>query len=112
LRKLLRRISALRPREFLRHSADPFPVFLDIAGIDAKEVFSRASLVYEEVVYHASILVAHHGILGLAIGQLRNVVGYEVVQKFLGGLAFHCYLAHMAYVEEPRFRSHALMLLR
>ena len=47
--------------------AHPFDVLVDVGGIDDKCVELFRTLIYQQVVHHAAVLVAHHAVENLAV---------------------------------------------
>ena len=75
------------------------------------EALTTASqAVSEQIVHHASVLVAHGGIAGLAVRHAGKVVGHEPVEVGQGVGAPEEQLSHVADVEQAAAGAHGPML--
>ena len=64
-----------------RVALEPGEVALVVARVRDGQEAVRREPVGEEVVEHAALLVAEHGVLGAALGELRDVVGEQPLQQ-------------------------------
>ena len=64
----------------------------------------------EEVVEHAAVVLAEHGVLGAAVGELGDVVGEDPLQERLGVGPARLDLAHVRDVEDAGALAHRLVL--
>ena len=80
-------------------AVDPFPVFVDIAGVDYHQIFGSRILVDDQVVHNTALAVRHAGVLRLACIELANVVGGDVLQEVQCAFAFYPELTHVAHVK-------------
>ena len=65
--------------------------------------------VYQEVVHGTAVRVAHHAVEHLAGLIAADVVGKDVVDKFLCLRAFHKNLAHVGHVEHAHMLPHRIV---
>ena len=66
--------------------------------IDKEEVVF-AHFVHEQIVYHASVRIAHHTIVHLAQRSIGNIVGKDVIYIFFCLIAGYAHFAHVRNVE-------------
>ena len=89
----------------------PGHVLVDVGGVDHEEKVVLAHLVYQQVVYSASVGIAHHAVEDLADGGVFHIVGEDVVHIPLGIGALDAYLTHVRYIEHTAVLAHGVMLL-
>lgn len=62
--------------------------------------------VYQNVIYHPTMFVAHRRVHDFTRHQSGNVVSNDVVNEIQGFFSFNFYLPHMRYVEQAGRVSH------
>ena len=88
----------------------PIPVLADVGGVDHRQPGRVRTAVDDQIVHHASVLVAHGGIAGLAVRHAGKVVGHEPVEVGQGVGAPEEQLSHVADVEQAAAGAHGPML--
>ncbi len=89
----------------------PFPVFINICGIDNEEEFVFAAFVNQQVVHHTAILVTHHTIENFSCRHTCDVVGEDMVDVTLGIRACDEYFTHMTHIEHATRLAYSLMFV-
>ena len=88
----------------------PIPVLADVGGVDHRQPGRVRTAVDDQIVHHASVLVAHGGIAGLAVRHAGKVVGHEPVEVGQGVGAPEEQLSHVADVEQAAAGAHGPVL--
>ena len=65
----------------------------------------------EHVVHHATLTVGEAGVLHLAVEEVLDVVGGDILHEVLGDGAFGAELAHVAHVEHAHVVADVVVLL-
>ena len=90
---------------------EPGEVGLVVARVRDGQEAVGAEPVREQVVEHAALLVAQHGVLRAVLGDLGDVVGEEPLEELLRSRPGRLDLAHVADVEHPGPLAHGHVLL-
>ena len=90
---------------------NPCPVLIDVGSIDDEEEAVFRHLIYQQVIHHATVVIAHHAIENLSGVNARDVVGEDVVDKTLGIGTTDQYLAHVTDVKDAAGRAYCLVLV-
>lgn len=90
---------------------EPGGVGADAGGVDDEEEFFGLDLIDVKVVNRAAALIAHQGVLALAVLQFADVVGQDAVEEFRGGAAAHDDLAHVGNIEQSGGGAHGLVFI-
>ncbi len=90
--------------------AHPVPVFIDVGGVGHHEVLVVMDAVDEHVVDHATLTVGEAGVLHLAVEEVLDVVGGDILHEVLGDGAFGAELAHVAHVEHAHVIADIVVL--
>ncbi len=64
-----------------------------------------AQMVHDEVVDDAAVFIQHGAVTHAADGEVREIIGQQVIQTFQRALAFENHFAHVGHVENARFRA-------
>ena len=81
----------------------PLKITLDMGSVDHDEVQAWFHPVNNQVVDHATAIVAHQCVLRLSQGHLADVIGEQMIQDPLSVRSRRQDLAHVADVEQPDF---------
>ena len=73
----------------------PIHIFVNVGSIDDDEIVLMSHLVDEQVIYGATVGVAHHAIVYFALWGVLDVVGEYVVYIFFGVWTAYAYFAHV-----------------
>ncbi len=90
---------------------EPSHDLLSIRGVDTNEKLVGFDVVDEDVVLDAPLGVAHHRILGGADGDLRDIVGGDILQKPDGAWTGDRDPAHVAHVKKTRLAADGVILV-
>ena len=90
---------------------NPSHVFIDVGGVNHNEEVAVGHLIHQQVVDHATVRVAHHAVVYLAIRSAGDVVSENVVHKFLGVGAGDAHLAHVRNVEHATMLAYCIMFI-
>jgi hypothetical protein len=94
-----------------RMALEPREVGLVVARVRDGQEAVGPEPVREQVVEHAAPLVAQNRVLGAALGDVRDVVGEQLLEERLGFAARGLDLPHVADVEDPDALAHCHVLL-
>ena len=89
----------------------PLEVLLAVAGVHADEQVLGGAPVDDHVVDDAAVLAAEAAVLGLAVGDLGEVVREDAVERLERLRAAEDHLAHVGDVEEAGAGAHRLVLV-
>ena len=90
---------------------DPLPIFVNVAGIDHKQVLCGRVHIDDEVVNNTAFPIWEASVLRLTCFKAADVVGGQVLQELERTLTFHPELAHVAHVEHAYAFAHADVLV-
>ena len=66
--------------------------------------------VHEQIVYHASVRIAHHTIVHFAQRSIGNIVGEDVIYIFFCLIAGYAHFAHVRNVEYAALLTNCIVL--
>ena len=89
----------------------PFPVLVDVRGIDDEEEAAGILFIHQQVVHDTTVLIAHHAIEDFAVSHASHVIGEDMVDETPGIGATHQHLTHVADIKDPTMLAHRLMLV-
>ena len=79
---------------------EPFPIFVEIAGIDHQHVGFRGQVVHQQIIDQSTLAVGHAGILNPARKQSLHMIGRHSLQKGQSPGPTHYKLPHMRYIKK------------
>ena len=89
---------------------DPSHVLVDVGGVDDQEQVVLAHFVHQQVIHGSSVGIEHHAIEHLAHLGTGDVVGEDIVDKFLGLGTSDAHLTHVRHVEHADGLAHGVVL--